>query len=469
MERDREHVGAAVEALLRAVAVVDVPVDDGDALDPARPRPLGDEGLVGEEAEAVGLGRLGVVAGRPNERVGDPGAPVEHRVCRLEAGPGSGEQRVPRAGADVGRLREAPAAALARLLDRAAGTRGSWTTSSSSTSASRPACQRRRGARGPRSSTELHVPDSLDVLGMQLGHGEEGGLLRVEETRPRVVHEARARPRRRRSGSSSARSAPGFRAIALAYAMWPKNSPASERRRASALRASAVSAPIRPVSRSDVGASVDERQHVAERREPPRSRGSAASRRRTRLLRRVDEAADDPAVVDQERHGRIDTRLERVVVAVRAGGRRVVAVEDRQPAAGRRTRKASANASSGPGTWQSVVWKTTTSNVASSSGSARASPSTKVRLPMSPTRSFASSRNRGDGSRPTTSPTPGHRRGRGQRAPGRSRPRAPVRRAGIDLERYASRISCCCGSAARSSSTSASDLDDRVSASAMVA
>jgi hypothetical protein len=66
-----EHVAALLEAVLRAVAVVDVGVEDQHA--PAAElgqRVLGRDGHVVEQAEAHRGGRLGVVAGRPHEREG---------------------------------------------------------------------------------------------------------------------------------------------------------------------------------------------------------------------------------------------------------------------------------------------------------------------------------------------------------------------------------------------------------------
>ena len=70
VERHGQDVVAVVEALLRPVAVVDVPVQDRDAVDAAAARVLGCEGDVVEEAVAVRLRRLGVVARRAHERVG---------------------------------------------------------------------------------------------------------------------------------------------------------------------------------------------------------------------------------------------------------------------------------------------------------------------------------------------------------------------------------------------------------------
>ena len=58
VERDREHARIVVERALRAVAVVDVPVDDRDAREPARAAQVvrGDRD-VAEDAEAHALAR----------------------------------------------------------------------------------------------------------------------------------------------------------------------------------------------------------------------------------------------------------------------------------------------------------------------------------------------------------------------------------------------------------------------------
>ena len=83
MERDREHGGVVPEDGLRAVAVVDVPVDDGDAPDATRRLRVADaDGDVREEAEAHPEVGQRVVAGRADERVGVVDRAVEHRVDR---------------------------------------------------------------------------------------------------------------------------------------------------------------------------------------------------------------------------------------------------------------------------------------------------------------------------------------------------------------------------------------------------
>ena len=82
VERDREHAGIVVERALGAVAVVDVPVHDRHAREPARLAEVvrGDRD-VAEEAEAHALARERVMAGRAHERVDVVGVAVEHGVA----------------------------------------------------------------------------------------------------------------------------------------------------------------------------------------------------------------------------------------------------------------------------------------------------------------------------------------------------------------------------------------------------
>ena len=79
VDRDGEHVGAGVEDLLLAVAVVIVDVEDGDAA-VAREQVGGDRRVV-EIAEAAEGARLGVVAGRAHQSVSEVGA-LQHLLRR---------------------------------------------------------------------------------------------------------------------------------------------------------------------------------------------------------------------------------------------------------------------------------------------------------------------------------------------------------------------------------------------------
>ena len=72
VDRHGEHVGARIEDLLLAVAVVIVDVEDGDAA-VARQQIGGDRRIV-EIAEAAEGTRLGVMAGRAHQGVSEVGA-----------------------------------------------------------------------------------------------------------------------------------------------------------------------------------------------------------------------------------------------------------------------------------------------------------------------------------------------------------------------------------------------------------
>lgn len=84
MERDREHVGIAVVSHLRAVAVVDVPVDDrypAHAVNPARM--FDSENDIGEYTEAAVAIRLGMVAAGEHQRIRIVNVPPQHGIdCR---------------------------------------------------------------------------------------------------------------------------------------------------------------------------------------------------------------------------------------------------------------------------------------------------------------------------------------------------------------------------------------------------
>ena len=81
VQRDGQHAGVVVEGGLRAVAVVDVPVNDRDALEAAvRQRVVDRDGGVAEQAEAhAGVGHR-VVPGRADERERVAHRAVEHGV-----------------------------------------------------------------------------------------------------------------------------------------------------------------------------------------------------------------------------------------------------------------------------------------------------------------------------------------------------------------------------------------------------
>ena len=89
MKRDRKHRGVFPEDRLRAVAVVHVPVDDGDASDPAHRLCVPDsDSDVREEAEPHPQLRQRVVAGWPNEGVGVVDCALENAVNSGDRAPG---------------------------------------------------------------------------------------------------------------------------------------------------------------------------------------------------------------------------------------------------------------------------------------------------------------------------------------------------------------------------------------------
>src|SRR6185312_1806497 len=85
MQGDRQDARVVVEGVLGAVAVVDVPVDDRDPLEAVDGAHVLDRDRdVGEDAEAAPFVALGVVAGRPVQRVGVVDVAVPDRLDRLD-------------------------------------------------------------------------------------------------------------------------------------------------------------------------------------------------------------------------------------------------------------------------------------------------------------------------------------------------------------------------------------------------
>ena len=225
--------------------------------------------------------------------------------------------------------------------------------------------------------------------------------------------------------------------------MCPKNSPASERLRASALSASAASSAIRPLATRASAPRSTSREHVAlGGRRFHVAMAPKAARARTRSAHEPGQPTYEPAVVDEVVDACLGACLERIEVAARdRSSSRSRRRRRRAAPPARRTRDASARASSGPGTWQRVVWNTTTSNEPSSSGRARASPSTKLRFGRSCASSRPFAMKIGDGSTPTTSPTPGGTQELAPPARGRSRLRRRARRREMRCPRSTPRAS----------------------------
>jgi len=92
--REIKDVAARIERVLRAVAVMDVPVDDEDA---PKAMPADEifrsDGDVVEKTEAHRPRRLGVVAGRPDQGEGAPHPALHDGVNRPEEPPGREEGR----------------------------------------------------------------------------------------------------------------------------------------------------------------------------------------------------------------------------------------------------------------------------------------------------------------------------------------------------------------------------------------
>ena len=81
MDRHGEHRRVLVEGLLRAVAVMHVPIDRGDAPEPVRrARMQGGDRDIAEQAEAQSAVALGMVAGRADQRVGVAHLALDHRI-----------------------------------------------------------------------------------------------------------------------------------------------------------------------------------------------------------------------------------------------------------------------------------------------------------------------------------------------------------------------------------------------------
>ena len=117
MDRDGEDVRPLVENALRAVAVMDVDVEDHDAL-VLQPQMRGGDRAVVEEAEAAGHVAIGVMAGRTAERV-DRILAVHHHLRRRRRDIGGGAGGGPGAGPDrtagVGGVPAEPADDMGRI------------------------------------------------------------------------------------------------------------------------------------------------------------------------------------------------------------------------------------------------------------------------------------------------------------------------------------------------------------------
>src|SRR6202012_4394862 len=102
-EAHHQHALVAGDDVLGAVAVVDVEVDDGHALEAAHvERVARGDGDVVVEAEAHRGVARGVVAGRPDGAEGVLGAAVQHEVGGGDGGAGGAQRGLAREAAGGG-------------------------------------------------------------------------------------------------------------------------------------------------------------------------------------------------------------------------------------------------------------------------------------------------------------------------------------------------------------------------------
>ena len=85
---DEKDTGVGFKTRLRAVAVVDVKIDNGDLLRAMfLLKIFGSDGDVGEETESHRMIRLGMMAGRPHGGEGSLARAVHDRIAALENRP----------------------------------------------------------------------------------------------------------------------------------------------------------------------------------------------------------------------------------------------------------------------------------------------------------------------------------------------------------------------------------------------
>ena len=116
--------------------------------------------------------------------------------------------------------------------------------------------------------------------------------------------------------------------------MWPKNSPRRHAPARLGLERLGRGLAQRAGGDQRVGAAVDEREDVARVLVLDVAVAAQPHDLPARAAHERAEAAHEVAIVHERRHRGIGARLQRVVVAQGDGGRRVVAVEDGQRAAG---------------------------------------------------------------------------------------------------------------------------------------
>jgi hypothetical protein len=100
---EEEHRGIREEDVLRAIAVVNIPIDDEDAfqtMDRAGVR-RGQSDVV-EQAKAHAMGGRGMMAGGPHQAQRRPVATAQDSVHGRDTGTGRGEGHLERVGRDDG-------------------------------------------------------------------------------------------------------------------------------------------------------------------------------------------------------------------------------------------------------------------------------------------------------------------------------------------------------------------------------
>ena len=102
MHRHVEHLRIVLEDVLRAVAVMHVVVDDGDAVGAERAGVRGGDGDVVVEAEAHRAVALGVMAGRPHQRERAACAAAHHPLDGVDRGAGREQRDLVRSRGRVG-------------------------------------------------------------------------------------------------------------------------------------------------------------------------------------------------------------------------------------------------------------------------------------------------------------------------------------------------------------------------------
>jgi hypothetical protein len=118
MQRNREHARVLVKRVLGAVAVVHIPVDNGNPLDTVHGlRMLDGQSDIAENAKPAPSVGLGVMTARPDERISVIDTTLEHRVDSFEATADREPRELETAGAESSTFAGIPAVARAEHGD----------------------------------------------------------------------------------------------------------------------------------------------------------------------------------------------------------------------------------------------------------------------------------------------------------------------------------------------------------------